>query len=271
MPASSLLRVSLEQCVPGGVPEDNLTRVEAAVTGAASSGAQLVVFPEYAQAFSPDFSAEWVSRCTESTGAFVEGLRRLSIDHGGVAIVAGIVEPHQGEARPFNTMVCAHGEADLARAQKIHLYDAFGHHESSRIAPSEAVEPEIVDIGQWRMGMQTCYDLRFPEVTRRLVDRGANLLVIPSQWVPGPDKLDQWRTLVIARAIESQCFVVAVGQPGPHGVGHSMAVTPRGHVLMECGGDEESVVVELDLAVVESVRQENPMESARRFQVNWRA
>ena len=81
----------------------------------------------------------------------------------------------------------------------------------------------------------TCYDLRFPELARLLVDRGAEVLVVPAAWVAGPRKVDHWRTLVRARAIENTVFVVAAGQPGPRYTGHSLVVDPLGDVLAEAG------------------------------------
>ena len=79
----------------------------------------------------------------------------------------------------------------------------------------------------------TCYDLRFPELARALVDAGAEVLVVPAAWVAGPRKVDHWRTLVRARAIENTVYVVAAGQPGPRYSGHSLVVDPLGDVLAE--------------------------------------
>jgi predicted amidohydrolase len=118
--------------------------------------------------------------------------------------------------------------------------------------------------------MQTCYDLRFPEVSRRLIDAGANLIVIPAQWVPGPNKLEQWRALIVARAIEFQCVIVAVGQPAPHGVGHSMVVGPRGDILAEAGETPGHILATVSNDEVDAVREENPMATARRFGVVWK-
>ena len=85
----------------------------------------------------------------------------------------------------------------------------------------------------------TCYDLRFPELARALVDRGAEVLVVPAAWVAGPRKVDHWRTLVRARAIENTVFVLAAGQPGPRYSGHSLVVDPLGDVLAEAGDGPE--------------------------------
>ena len=109
--------------------------------------------------------------------------------------------------------------------RKIHLYDSFGYRESDRLAPGPSSR-SLVDVGGFRVGLMTCYDLRFPELARALVDRGAEVLVVPAAWVAGPRKVDHWRTLLRARAIENTVFVVAAGQPGPRYTGHSMVVGP---------------------------------------------
>ena len=85
----------------------------------------------------------------------------------------------------------------------------------------------------------TCYDLRFPELPRALSRAGAELLVVPSAWVAGPRKVQHWRTLVTARAIENVAYVAAVGQSAPRYTGHSMLVDPRGDVVVEAGDDDE--------------------------------
>ena len=90
----------------------------------------------------------------------------------------------------------------------------------------------MVEIAGWQVGLMTCYDLRFPELARLLVDAGAELLVLPAAWVAGPRKVDHWRTLVRARAIENTVYVAAAGQPGPRYSGHSLVVDPLDMVSM---------------------------------------
>ena len=85
----------------------------------------------------------------------------------------------------------------------------------------------------------TCYDLRFPELARALVVAGAEALVVPAAWVAGERKVEHWRTLLRARAIENTVWVVGVGQPGPRYTGHSMVVAPDGDVVLEAGEDAD--------------------------------
>ena len=257
------------QFQPGLDVVANLDQMSSAVTHAAEVGASLVVFPEYAQTFGPDQGTEWVSRAEELDGAFVSALSAMSDRAEGALVISGMLQ-HSSSGKPFNTLVCVHDTGVVGVSQKIHLYDAFGHSESEWLSAAPIADPEIVAAWPWRIGMQTCYDLRFPEVSRRLVDAGANLIVIPAQWVPGPNKLEQWRALLVARAIEFQCVIVAVGQPAPHGVGHSMVVGPRGDVLTETGESPGHMVATLSMDQVNAVREENPMAAARRFGVVWK-
>jgi predicted amidohydrolase len=257
------------QWQPGLDVVANLDQIASAVRHAHGEGANLVVFPEYAHTFGPNQGSEWVSRAEELDGSFVSALSGMSDQAEGLLIIAGMLQRAQAE-KPHNTLVCVHDTGVVGVCQKIHLYDAFGNKESEWLTPASISDPDVVAVGPWRIGMQTCYDLRFPEVTRRLVDAGTNVIVIPAQWVPGPHKLEQWRALLTARAIESQSYVVAIGQPAPSGVGHSMVVSPRGVVIAEAAETPGNVVATLEWDEVETAREENPMAQARRFGVVWK-
>ena len=111
----------------------------------------------------------------------------------------------------------------------------------------------------------TCYDLRFPEFARALVDRGAEVLVVPAAWVAGPRKLDHWQTLVRARAIENTVFVAAAAQPGPRYTGHSLVVDPLGDVLAEAAEEPGLVTATLERKVLDEARRTNPSLANRRL------
>ena len=154
--------------------------------------------------------------------------------------------------------------AARADYRKIHLYDSFGYRESDRLTGGP-LEPVVVDVAGWRVGLMTCYDLRFPELARRLVDAGAEVLVVPAAWLPGERKVEHWRTLLAARAIENTCFVVGAAQPEPRYSGHSVVVGPLGEVLAEAGGVEATLDVVLERADLETARRTNPSLSNRRL------
>ena len=107
----------------------------------------------------------------------------------GTTVLAGMFEQGDDPARPVNTLVLrGAAEADY---RKIHLYDSFGYRESDRIAAGPRT-PVTADLAGFRLGLMTCYDLRFPELARALVDSGAEVLVVPAAWVAGPRKVDHW-------------------------------------------------------------------------------
>ena len=222
----------------------------------------LVVFPE---AIMRDFgnSGSDVSEFAEDLdGPFVKRLTELAGEHG-VTVVAGMFERSADRERPYNTLVVVDGSGVRASYRKIHLYDSFGYKESDRLLAG-ALEPVVVEVGDFTVGLMTCYDLRFPELARMLVDAGAELLVVPAAWVAGPLKPDHWRTLLKARAIENTVYVAAAAQPGPRYTGHSMVVSPRGEVVeVENGG--LFVQSRVERQVLDDVRAENPSLANRRL------
>jgi deaminated glutathione amidase len=251
------LRVALVQHASGLEPEAN----RALLADLAPSDADLVVFPE---AFARDFgeAGSDVSAYAEPLdGPFATEVGRVA-DARGSTLVAGMFEPGEDADRPFNTLV-ARG-AVAASYRKIHLYDSFGYRESDRLSAG-SLTPVVFDLGGFGVGLMTCYDLRFPELARALVDAGAEVLVVPAAWVAGPHKVDHWRTLARARAIENTAFVVAAGQPGPRYTGHSLVVDPLGEVLAEAGEGPEVVTAVLDHTLLERARRTNPSLANRRL------
>jgi len=264
---SRTLHAAAVQFQPGPHPDDNLSAIATHCGLLAKQGVTLVLFPEYSLSHSPQPDWSWTTRHETLDGAFVRGLVRISSDTG-VTIVAGIIETGPDQ-KPFNTQVAVTADGVVAVNRKIHLYDAFSTKESDFFAASAKDEPELWDLGGFTIGVQTCYDLRFPEVTRRLVDRGAEVILVPAQWVPGPHKTHQWLTLLQARAIENQAWVIAADHPEPTGVGESVIVSPRGEIVAQAGHAPGAISHLITGDSLDEVRQENPMAQARRFQVDW--
>jgi predicted amidohydrolase len=261
--------IAVAQFAPGQDKAANLEQLRDLATTAASRGAKLVVFPEYSSYFTADLGEHSVAAAETLGGPFVAGLEAIAkvLD---IHIVAGMLElSNEDDDRFFNTLVALdpHG-ALVAKYRKVHLYDAFGHRESDWVVPGPIEEPEIFELGDLRVGLQTCYDIRFPEVTRRLVDAGADVVVLPSEWVRGPLKEQHWRTLVTARAIENTVFFAAADHAAPIGAGNSMVVDPMGVELATIGDEAGVAVAWISSARIESVRQVNPALAARRFGVH---
>ena len=252
------LRLRLVQWASDLDPATNRDRL-ASLT--AEEPTDLLVLPEaFARDFGPaDHSLGPYAEAL--TGPFAQAVEDLA-QRLGAAVVAGMFETSEDDERPYNTLLLRGGVQAVYR--KIHLYDSFGYRESDRLTGG-SVAPVVTDVAGFRVGLMTCYDLRFPELARCLVDAGAEVLVVPSAWVAGERKVDHWRTLVRARAIENTVFVVAVGQPGPHYSGHSMVIDPLGDVLAEAGSDETVLDATLERAVLAAARRTNPSLANRRL------
>lgn len=254
------LRVRLVQRASGLDPAENRAtlREVASLQGAAD----LVVLPE---AFARDFGdagSDLAPYAEPLDGPFAEQLGEVSRATGS-AWLAGMFEVAEDTGRPWNTLVLTEGEQRTSY-RKIHLYDSFGYRESDTISPG-AIEPSPVDVHGFPIGLLTCYDLRFPELARALVEQGAEALIVPAAWVAGDRKVEHWRTLLRARAIENTVWVVGVGQPGPRYSGHSMVVAPDGDVLCEAGDDDTVLDAVIDRAAVADVRRTNPSLANRRL------
>jgi predicted amidohydrolase len=117
----------------------------------------------------------------------------------------------------------------------------------------------------------TCYDLRFPELSRALVDKGADVLVVPAAWVRGPLKEHHWTTLLTARAIENTCYVVAAAQNGKKYSGLSQVIDPQGIAVAAVGEGDGYAVAELSGDRLSGVRERNPSLVNRRFSVTPRS
>jgi predicted amidohydrolase len=254
------LRIALVQEASGLDPAANRARLPELVEQTAA-GTDLVVFPE---AYARDFgeAGSDVSGYAEPLGGdFDRELTRVA-EERGTTLVAGMFETGPDLERPYNTLLVR--GAATASYRKVHLYDSFGYKESDRLTAGE-IDPVVVDLGGWRAGLMTCYDLRFPEYARALVDRGAELLVVPAAWVAGPRKIDHWRTLVLARAIENTVFVAAAAQPGPRYSGHSLVVDPLGDVLAEAEDEAAVLTATLHRSALDEARRTNPSLANRRL------
>ncbi|WEG07489.1 carbon-nitrogen hydrolase family protein [Microbacterium horticulturae] len=266
MPTSDTVAVAVAQFAPTGDARANLEQIESLTALAADRGARVVVFPEYSSAFIDPFDETLVTLAQNLDGPFTAALTALAARRG-VHLVAGLLERGADGRRVRNTTVAVDAGGPVAAYRKLHLYDAFGQRESDWVEPGGIGEPETFAIDGLRFGLQTCYDLRFPEVTRRIVDAGADVVLVPAEWVRGPLKEHHWRTLLLARAIENTVYLAGADHPPPLGVGNSMIVDPQGVVTAALATATDVAVAHLDPGVLRSVRQANPVLAQRRFRV----
>ncbi|WP_405592793.1 carbon-nitrogen family hydrolase [Streptomyces sp. NBC_01190] len=246
-------------------------RERAAALVRAQAGADLVVLPELwpVGAFAADsFAAEAEAVEGGPTAAAMSAAAR----DAGVWLHAGsIVERAPGAASAaaaagatavgalYNTSLLFAPDGGLrATYRKIHRF-GFDRGEATLMVAGDTVV--TAELPRTVLGLATCYDLRFPELFRLLVDAGAQVLVLPAGWPAR--RLAHWRVLVRARAVESQAYVLACGTAGTHAgveqAGHSMVVDPWGEVLAEAGPGEQTLTVELDPARVTATRADFPV------------
>ncbi|MEV0295200.1 carbon-nitrogen hydrolase family protein [Nocardia sp. NPDC050710] len=270
-PAVSTVPVAVVQFAPGTEPSDNLAVLREHVRTAAERGAMVVVAPEYSMFAVTRLDERVVAVAEQLTGPFATGLGAIAAEFG-VYLVAGMVEQVEpGADRIRNTLVAFDPAGTLiTRYRKVHLYDAFGYLESDVVQAGAIETPATFTVGAVTFGMQTCFDLRFPEGFRRIAAAGAQVLLLPAQWIPGPAKVDQWTTLVRARAIESTVYVAAADQAAPRGAGASMIVDPTGRVLAELGDEPGVLSADIDLEYLATVRITNPSLALRRFAITER-
>jgi predicted amidohydrolase len=262
------MRLALCQMLSSADKDANGKTVAEMARQAAAEGADLVVFPEFAMYDLPAMSAEFVAAAEPLDGQWVSGIRALASELR-VAIVVGLVETSADPGKAVNTLLLVGPDGnDLAVYRKQHLYDAFGYRESEYICAGPLGAPPVVEIGDVSVALATCYDLRFPEVARLAADAGAELIVYPASWVPGPRKEDHWKVLARARAIENTVFTAGVGQAPPMGIGSSLITDPSGLVVGELGESSSALLVrDIDPRRVSEVRLTNPSLANRRYQI----
>ncbi|MEV4895218.1 carbon-nitrogen hydrolase family protein [Nonomuraea sp. NPDC055795] len=251
-----MTRIALCQIPVSPDPTVNLQRVRQAL--AEAEGADLAIFPE---ATLTRYGKRITDLAEPLDGPFVTGVAEAARAHG-TAVIAGVFEP--GEGRVHNTAVALDARGEIQGAyRKIHLFDSFGAKESELVEPG--AEPAVVELAGIRIGLVTCYDVRFPELTRALVDQGAEMFAVIAAWGSGPLKEDHWITLVRARALENTMWTAAVGQaPNPaessdgFGVGRSMLVDPLGVVRADLGSASGVQLVEADLEATAAMRKTLP-------------
>jgi predicted amidohydrolase len=259
--------LAVVQFAPVADTEANLRSIAALAATAVERGASLVVFPEYSSFFTPTMGQEWADAAEPLDGGFATSIGELARELG-IHLVAGMLERREDGARFSNTVVAFDPTGTLvATYRKLHLYDAFGQKESDWVVAGDIEEPQLFAWNDFTVGLQTCYDIRFPEVTRRIVDAGADLVLVPAEWVRGPLKEHHWRTLLTARAIENTIYVAAADHAPPIGAGNSMVVDPMGVELVTIGESIGVAVAWLGADRISEVRAVNPSLAARRFGV----
>jgi len=246
----SLFAGFLQFDVKSGNIDSNLSRVEQGLAGIAASSNRIspgiIVLPEL---WATGFAYEKLPELSGKIPALLENLKTLSAKYQ--VHIAGSLPEHSGHSY-YNTLFITAPTGLAGTYRKQRLFNPM--QEDAFFTPGTEPRPIQTDLGP--LGALVCYDLRFPELLREQTTLGADLLVISAQW-PVP-RLDHWRILVQARAIENQMFVVAANRCGTTDDtlfgGHSMIVGPDGSILLEAGKNEECKGAILDFEMVPTAR-----------------
>jgi len=242
---------------PGEI-EPNLLHVRRELERLAGEGVRLVVLPEM---WATGFAYKQLNELAQQTAGLVGELADLSLKYGMV-IIGSLPEPHDNKV--YNTAYVLDCGELKGKYRKIHLFSLMQEDRFFDAGDSWL----LVETSIARIGIFICYDLRFPELARRLAVEGAEILVVPGEW-PKP-RQEHWRALLRARAIENQLFVIAANCCGMVGkldfFGMSMIIDPKGDLLAEAGYEPESITAPLDFAAMSAWREQIPCFNDRKPQ-----
>ncbi|MFC7535084.1 carbon-nitrogen hydrolase family protein [Actinoplanes sp. GCM10030250] len=248
----------------------NLAVARELLERAAAGGAELAVLPEYADYLGRSADAPKPEPVDGEFGAFFATAAREL----GIWVHAGSFhEIGPDESRTFNTTLIFAPDGTLQTTyRKIHLYDVelagrVSYQESRSVAPGK--DTVVAAVNGVPVGLSICYDLRFPELYRRLAIAGAKILVVPAAFMMHTGR-DHWEVLLRARAIENQCYVLAAGQIGDHEpgrtcFGRSMIIDPWGTVVAQAPDTVGVTIADLDLERLDTIREELPSLANRRL------
>jgi omega-amidase len=254
-----------QMAVALGEPEQNRATAQSMAAQAAVQGADLLLLPElWATGYDLDRSDDYAAPLDAGHFALMAGLARA---HG--LYVVGTALEANSSGRPYNTAALYGPEGDLRGAyRKVHLWAPLG--EVEHMTPGDSLP--AFDLPWGRVALSICYDLRFPELWRHYADAGAQLILIPAEWPSR--RVEHWRLLLRARAVENQLFVAGCNRAGTgaDGVfgGHSAVVDPWAHGLVEAGPEPGLFVTSVDLDQVARSRELFPFLADRRPEVYGR-
>lgn len=253
---SQINAAAIQFTVTQGDVDANLAYVRAALPRVAAQGANLVVLPEM---WSSGFAYKNLNELALRTESIVAELLELSA-RLKLVIVGSMPEPNGDKV--FNTIHVIDNGRLAGVYRKIHLFSLLG--EDRAFSGGNSWLLAETSIG--KVGVIVCYDLRFPELSRRLAIEGAQVICVPAQW-PKP-RQEHWRTLLRARAIENQLFVVSCNTCGMVGkldfFGMSMIIDPKGELLGEMGEQEGEIMAPLDLQAMNDWRAQIPCFNDRK-------
>jgi predicted amidohydrolase len=251
----------------------NMGIVQRLVRDAALRGAEMVLVPECFSYLGPEKGKLDIAESLDEGGPILDRCREAAADAGVDVVYGGFWEKSDVPGKVRNACIYMRADGSIdAVYRKIHLFDV-DLPDGTKLLESQTVDPGsdtvVAEAPFGTLGLSVCYDLRFPELYRRLVDAGAIALAIPAAFTLTTGK-DHWHVLLRARAIEQQCYVLAAAQTGHHfgerrSYGHALIADPWGTVVAQCGQGEGVAVAPIDPAFVDTVRRAVPSLAHRRL------
>lgn len=238
---------------------------------AVAEGVELLVFPEAAMcSFGSDLPT-LREIAQQHSPAFIEYMQGLARSHQ-MNIIVGVLSlsDDPAEERVTNRLLVMNAQGEvIVRYTKLHLYDAFNFKESDKVKPgdikADGSELGLFKIKDFMIGLVNCYDLRFPELSRALAVKGADVISVSAAWIAGPYKENHWEILLRARAIENTSYVLASGQTAPRCAGNSMIIDPMGSIVAGCADQPGLAVKVLEKERIQQVRNILPCLENRRY------
>ena len=255
-------RLALAQCAHRA-DGDAIALVEDWAGRAADAGADLLAFPESLMTPFELTREQFIAAAEPLDGPFGREVAAIARERGlWMLYCANELNPSGGA--PFNSAVLV-DDAGERRAvyRKVHLFDVGDYRESEKMSAGDRIF-EPVQTPFCRLGLGICYDLRFPELARKQALAGAQLLLYPAAWVAGPRKVEQWQTLLKARAIENGVYVAGLCRVGDIYSGHSLVAGPTGEVIATAGSEEQLICCEIDPDAVAATQAAVPVLAHRR-------
>lgn len=262
-PGANRLRIGLAQLNSGDSTDANLSSAQEAINRLADAGAELIVLPEHTDFIGPDDQKSGHAEEIKSS-SYLAAVSKLAARHR-CHIHCGSYLEKDGDRIYNSAVVFGPGGEMVAKYRKLHLFDVEipggrKYLESSVI--SSGNETALFSIGEFTVGLATCYDLRFPELFRRLAIQGANLILLPAAFTMQTGR-DHWEVLLRARAIENQCWVAGIGQwgeapPSHLCYGRSMVIDPWGLVVAQAQDGVTTLTADIDLETVRGIRTRFP-------------
>ena len=257
-------KIAVAQTTSSGNWRENIEKAKQYIKKAKEEEAVMIIFPEYFMNYYPDAENNYTKKAQSLHGEFVQAMKMLAKEFK-MWIIFGMNEQTVDETKNYNTMVFLNDLGELVSDyKKTHLFNAYKWKESMNTLKGDCLfTPIKTPVGV--IGLGICYDLRFPELARYEALSGAQVMLYPAAWVKGKGKFMQWETLLRARAIENEMYVLGCCHYSKeHYMGRSTGFAPDGTRLYLGEEKEELLYAQIDKEQIQNIRTANPVFENRR-------